>query len=184
MVLNKVLIVPSTIEIVKTIVTNGEFDSKSPLQRWSFLYGIGRSCLKLLQFKIYEEDQTLNLFSYVSVMYSFLYLIFVVYTAVYYISHNKYHMWLPSTCLFVGPIFGVWTQNICFDRVQFELSEIRVISVDATDAHGAHKGPFCVAKIFGIPRKTYLRRCGRWWRQGILWHLLGAHQCVHQKFHR
>lgn len=116
MVFNEILNIPSTFEILKTIVSKGEFDEKSPLQRWSFLYGIGRSCHKVLQFKIYEEDQTLNLYSYVSAMYSFFYMIFVAYTATYYISRNEYLMWLPCTCLFVGPIFGVLQIMIVSNR--------------------------------------------------------------------
>lgn len=106
MVLNKIVKVPTTLEILKTIVSKGEWKEKSPLQKWSFLYGIGRSCIKVLQFKIYEEDQTLSWYSHFPVFYSFLYMVFVLNTAIYYISHNKYLMWLPCTCLFIGPICG------------------------------------------------------------------------------
>lgn len=115
MVLNKVLKIPSTLEILKTIVSKDEWKSKSPLQKWSFLYGIGRSCIKLIQFKIYEEDQTLNWYSFFSVYYSFLYAVLVVYTAIYYISHGKYLMWLPCTCLFIGPICGVTNDFFSFE---------------------------------------------------------------------
>lgn len=45
MVLNEKLKVPSTFEILKTVLNRTEWKLKSPLQKWSFLDGIGRSCI-------------------------------------------------------------------------------------------------------------------------------------------
>lgn len=151
MVLNKNIKVPSTFEIVKTVVNKGEWKLKSPLQKWSFLYGIGRSCLKLWKHPIYEEDQTLHWFSYFPLFYLFVYIALGVYTAIYYISHSEFIKCFPCTCLLIGPVCGVHLNSVCSKEIELIVYVcIFFFSATATFIQFTHKGTFHSSKIYDI----------------------------------
>lgn len=99
--------VPTTRELFKCLINRKEWRSKSPLRKWSYLYGIGKSLCNVIKMPPYREDQTLCWFSYFPVFYVSTHLILVVYTTVHYILLGEFNKFLPCTCLFFGPIAGV-----------------------------------------------------------------------------
>lgn len=107
MVFNKKLSIPTTFELIKMVINLNTWKLKSPLQKWSYLYGIGRSLCIPLKMTAYQEDQTLSWFSYYPILYVSLHAVLVVYTALYYILHNEPTKFFPCTVLFGGPVIVV-----------------------------------------------------------------------------
>lgn len=120
MISNRNFKVPTTRELFKCVINRKEWRSKSPLRKWSYLYGIGKSLCKVIKMPPYEEDQTLCWFAYFPVFYVSVHLILVVYTTVHYTLLGEYNKFLPCTCIFFGPIFGVCdhfiTRGLSFKR--------------------------------------------------------------------
>lgn len=106
MVLNKKFNVPSTYEILETIVQRYKWQNKTPLQKWSFLYGIGQTCCKLIKIPAYQEDLTLHWFAFFPLIYVFIYIIFVYNTAAYQIKQGELANSFPCTCI-IGAAVGV-----------------------------------------------------------------------------
>lgn len=107
MILNRKFNVPTTRELLKCLMDRKEWASKSPLRKWLYLYGVGKSLCNVIKITSYKEDQKLCWFSYYPLFYVAVHLILVVYTTVYYISNGEFNKCLPCTCLFIGPVCGV-----------------------------------------------------------------------------
>lgn len=120
MVLNKEFDIPSTNEILKVAVNRGTWKSKTPLQKWSYFYGIGRLLVCPLKLTTYQEDQTLSWFSYYSLFYCGLHAICVVCTGIHYILLGEPKNFLPCTCMFVGPVCGVCITFILWRSYHFQ----------------------------------------------------------------
>lgn len=106
-VLNNKFNIPTTLELIKILVNMKAWKSKTPFQKWSYLYGVGRSFCNLIKMTTFIEDQTLCWISYYPLVFVPVHLILVIYTIVYYISNGEPSKCLPCTVVFVGPVCGV-----------------------------------------------------------------------------
>lgn len=108
MKLNQKLVIPSIRELIRsTLSFKTNWQLKTPLQKWCYLYGIGRVNLSVLGIPLFNECQDLFWYSYVMYTYSGLYMLLAIYTAFYYISNGDPTKVLPCTCLLIGPICAV-----------------------------------------------------------------------------
>lgn len=96
MVLNENLKIPSTRDLFIALRYRETRKSKTPLEKWCHLYGIGRFVAKLPSSTAFIDDQTLNWFIYCSIVFTIYYLCLTIYTA-YYISNGEPFKCLPYT---------------------------------------------------------------------------------------
>lgn len=99
--------VPTVRELIKIKKIRAEWESKTPLQKWSYLYAIGRSALNIMGFPIFRDDSTLYWFSYIFFVYLMIDIILVIYTAFYFLSMGDIGSFVPCTALLVGPLLCV-----------------------------------------------------------------------------
>lgn len=99
MVLNQKLEIPSTRELIKITFNRSQWNSRTPLQKWYYLYGIGRTFLIPTGYKVFEEDQTLPWYSYFTPAYITVYFLLAIYTSFHYTSQGEFVKFLPCTCL-------------------------------------------------------------------------------------
>lgn len=111
MILNSNFDVPTTRELFKCLSNKGEWNLKSPFRKWLHLYGVGKSLCNVIKMTAYKEDQKLSWFAYYPLVYVSVHLILVLYTIAYYILNGEFYKFLPCTCIFVGPICGVWIRE-------------------------------------------------------------------------
>lgn len=91
----------SSLEILSRLLrTKVEWRDKNPLQKFNYLYGIGRMALAKIKIPTFEKDQTLSWFSYFVFMYSGIFCILVLYSAIYWIIKEKPSKLFPSTIMF------------------------------------------------------------------------------------
>lgn len=107
MVLKPNFNVPTTRELISILMSLEKWKLKTPLQKWTHLYGVGTSLCNVLKVTCFTEDQTLCWYSYYPLVYVSIHFIFVLYTMAYYILNGELANGLPCTCFFVGPICGV-----------------------------------------------------------------------------
>lgn len=107
MALNRNFNVPTTRELIKILANIKSWKSKTPLEKWTHLYGIGRSLCNVIKATPFVEDQTLCWYSYYPLMYISIHFTLVIYTMVHYILNGEPSKGLPCTCIFIGPICGV-----------------------------------------------------------------------------
>lgn len=97
--------VPSLRELLEVRTTRAKWDSETPLQKWSYLYGIGRASLNFLGFPVFRDDPSLYWFSYVFFVYMGVDMVLVFYTAYRCLSMDGgFGVFLPCTALLVGPL--------------------------------------------------------------------------------
>lgn len=105
---NKKLPIPTVRELLRSVRTiRKDWNEKTPLQKWSYLYGIGRALCVVVQVPLYKDDQTLSWLAYQGCLYFGIYFILGVYTIYYYWMIGEVARSLPCTCILVGPILGV-----------------------------------------------------------------------------
>lgn len=107
MVLNKQFEVPPPRELLKMATNRSEWHTKTPFQKWCYLYGIGKASCSPIGITLFQDDQTLYWYAYFLFVYSSLYLMLAIYTSAYYISHGEPSKCLPCTCLLIGPVMAV-----------------------------------------------------------------------------
>lgn len=114
-ILNDKFEVPSLRDLLEVRTTRVNWDSKTPLQKWGYLYGIGRVSLNFFGFPIFRDDPSLYWFSYVFFVYMGIDMILVIYTAYnYLLLDGALGPFLPCTALLVGPLCCVSIKNsIC-----------------------------------------------------------------------
>lgn len=114
-VLNRKFEVPTLRELLEVQRTRAEWDAKTPLQKWSYLYGIGRASLTFLGFPVFRDDPSLYWFSYVFFVYMGVDMILVLYTAYRCLfMDGGFGIFLPCTALLVGPLCCVSSYQIHF----------------------------------------------------------------------
>lgn len=112
MILEQNLRIPKPFELIKlTYGKNHELSSKTPLEKWCYLYGIGRMFMAPIGYTIFEDDQTLRWYSKTTPIFCITYVLLSVNTAFYYIEQGEFFKFLPCTCL-LALIFSV---SIFFD---------------------------------------------------------------------
>lgn len=108
MVLNKKLTIPTVCELFQLLLTiKKDWSVKSPLEKWSYIYGIGRAANAIVKLPMYDDDQTLSLWAYQGCVYFGAYFVLGVYTVFYFLMSGEFAKCLPCTCLLVGPVLGV-----------------------------------------------------------------------------
>lgn len=106
--LNENFYVPWPRELIKMIINRDTWKVKTPLEKWSYLYGLGRAIAELLKYTIYSDNQTLCWFSYFPLFYTFTYIVLMFNTVFYYTYHGEVFKSFPCTCVLVGPILSVY----------------------------------------------------------------------------
>lgn len=110
MKLNKKLPILSIRELLHTTISNltlkHYWKRRTPLQKWSYLYGIGRQALNLTGIRSFREDHSLSLYSYFGISYLGAYMLLAAYTMVYYIHKGEIVRGLECMCIF-GPVVAV-----------------------------------------------------------------------------
>lgn len=107
MLLNEHIDIPSPRELLKMTIKKSEWVSKTPLQKYCYLYGIGSYSLSFLGFPVFTENIRLYWYSYVFFAYMIIDAILVMYTGYYYLSRSDLYNFLPCTALLIGPLCSV-----------------------------------------------------------------------------
>lgn len=99
--LNKKFIVPTTSDLVKSIPKiRREWKWMSPIQKWCYLYGIGKSALNPVKMTIFfEKLEKIHWFGYFALLYIGTIFILSIYTFYYFISRGDLFSCLPCTCM-------------------------------------------------------------------------------------
>lgn len=100
--------VPTWREILKRI-PNARMDwaQKKPLQKFVYLYGIGRMGADTAALPIFRENQTLIPYSYFTVVVSAIHIILMFYTLGSYAGKGMLSKGVPCTVFVMGAIFPV-----------------------------------------------------------------------------
>lgn len=113
--------IPNTRKLIKISSIRDEWKSKTPLEKWSIFYGIGKTSHRLLKVSFFESDQKLNWFSYFPFFYIFVLMMLAFYTVIYYTLHGEISKSFPCTCFFAGPVLGVFLAS------NFSISQVNRI---------------------------------------------------------
>lgn len=115
--------IPVWREILKRIPNaRNDWHQKKPHQKFCYLYGIGRMGMDPVAIPIFQDDQTLILYSFFGFAYTGVIFILMFFTLVRYTSVGEFTKGLPSTCLIIA-VFSVNLNNYHFLRIllNFEL---------------------------------------------------------------
>lgn len=92
-----------------------DWKKKTPFEKWAYMRDIGKMSFGIAGVPILHEKQTLTWYSYFPYFYVGLYTLLVIYTAGFYIARGEFWKCLPSTCLLIGPFFGVSSMKFHID---------------------------------------------------------------------
>lgn len=98
--LNTKLKIPSVLELIEITIKRNEWHLKTPFQKWSYLYGIGKACIRPTGFSAFDNDLTIKNRSYFIVSLVLIYLMLGIYTVFYYTKNGEFVKCLPCTCLY------------------------------------------------------------------------------------
>lgn len=100
MLQNVKLKIPSSLDILRNLPrARAEWRYKKPLQKFCYLYGIGKMALSKVKLPIFEEDRSVKWFSYFAFMYIGSLFILAVYTAIYWTIQGGFYRCLPCTIM-------------------------------------------------------------------------------------
>lgn len=118
--LNERIDKPTPMELVKMTMNRSDWDSKTPFQKYCYLYGIGGAALSVLGFPVFTEDPRCFWYSYVFFIYMAIDAVLVLYTGYYYLLRGDLYSFLPCTAPLIGPLCSVgccilfcFSLNIC-----------------------------------------------------------------------
>lgn len=108
MVLNVKIETLSIVELFKSLRTiRQDWITKTPYQKWCYLYSIGKAALKIIGIPLFEDDQKLYWYSRFPFVYITIHAALGVYTMYFYIGRGEFMQFLPCTCMLVGPLLAV-----------------------------------------------------------------------------
>lgn len=109
---NKDFEVPYWREILKRLPkARSDWKRKKPLQKFGYLYGIGRLSMDAIAFPTFQNDQSLRLYTYLLSAYSATSVFLVFYTVIWYATQGEFAKGLPSTCMIFGMALSVSLSN-------------------------------------------------------------------------
>lgn len=132
MAVNSIFNVPGLLELLKSLKNcRVEWKLKTPMQKWCYLYGIGRAGYRLIRIPLMNDVHNPHWFGYFALFYAALVMVLSLYAVIYYAYIGQIEMGLPSTCLAVLFI-GVRTQK-------FALNSAQLSSIEWNIAHFSKK---------------------------------------------
>lgn len=101
MVLNSKFKIPSAIELFKSIPNaKREWKSKTPMQKWCYLYSLGKVPHNFIRLPIFKENiNDVHWFGYFGLVYIFAIILLSTFTMCYYQYFGEFQKSLPSTCM-------------------------------------------------------------------------------------
>lgn len=100
MVLNLKFKIPTTRVLFKSLKNaRGEWKSKTPMQKWCYFYGIGKTAYSAMCVSLLNDVNKVHWFGYFTVVYSIAIPLLSLYTICYYAYHGQIEKALPSTCM-------------------------------------------------------------------------------------
>lgn len=90
-----------------------EWSAKSPLEKWCYIYGIGKISGRMTGLPPFEEEMRVTWYSYAGYAIFATYTALALYTNVYYWLHGDFLRGLPCTCVLIGPWMGVDLNLYC-----------------------------------------------------------------------
>lgn len=162
MVLNSKFKLLTVRELFKSMPSiKREWKWKTPMQKWCFLYSIGKAACSLIRVAVFQEHATnIHWFGYFSFVYVTIDMILSLYTVCYYINHGEMILGLPSTCIaalvcgvrYICYLFRIQSNSlsqwqtvhsliICLQRVSLSFLTIYIYSFSAYSifVHNFHK---------------------------------------------
>lgn len=112
MELNKKLKIPGVRELIQITINRKEWHLRTPLQKFSYLYGIGKACTSPTGFTVFQDDQKIVWYSYVIGSFFIIYQLFAAYTVFHYVNKGELLQCLPCTCL-LGLAISVRYSTFC-----------------------------------------------------------------------
>lgn len=95
--------VPTSREILKGAPNAvSDWKHKNPLQKYCYLYGIGKMGMSTIGYTTFQDDQTLTIKSYFAFIYSGITIALMLYTIFYYAIYGEFAKSLPCTCLTIA----------------------------------------------------------------------------------
>lgn len=77
-----------------------EWRLKTPMQKWCYLYSIGKAACDLVCMPAFQENvENIHWFGYFFLVYLTSTVVLTFYTVFHCICHDEFQMCLPSTCL-------------------------------------------------------------------------------------
>lgn len=126
----KILEIPSFREWAKSLINWKDWDKKTPFEKWSILYGIGRTSLIPTGFTSFVHDQTLLWYSYAAAVYIPTYFALAFYTIFYHLKNGEMMKCLPCTV-----VFGLLAA-VCFFSLSMEIISIHHLINDCSEFQG------------------------------------------------
>lgn len=100
MVLNAKFKIPNALELFKSLKNvRSEWKLKTPMQKWCYLYGIGRAAFGLVRVPLLNDINRVHWFAYFVIGYAVLINILSLHSIYYYMVRGKLELGLPSTCM-------------------------------------------------------------------------------------
>lgn len=135
MVLNSKFPIPTFRDYLRSLQNfrhiREEWNSKTPLQKWCYLYGMGKLSGKMIGVTTFEDDQNLTWYSYMQYSYYAVSSILAIYTIAYFLLQGQFLKGLPCTCMMVGPMYGVsFNQFTYFFSILLHFFYIIWINID------------------------------------------------------
>lgn len=98
--LNGHMKIPSILELIQITINRKQWSSRTPFQKWCYIYGIGKACIKPTGFSVYDNDLSIKFRSYFITLGILGYFLLGLYTVFYYTEKGEFVKCLPSTCLY------------------------------------------------------------------------------------
>lgn len=105
--------IPSLRDIILTTFGRCNWITKKPIEKWSYLYGIGHYSCLMCGFSIFKVPQNYVYRSSLSYSYTLTYALLAIYTIYFHMRRGDPGNSLSCTCLLVGPILTVRSKH-CF----------------------------------------------------------------------
>lgn len=109
--------IPNSRELYKNIKNaRNEWNSKTPLQKWCYFYGIGRAAYRFIRMSLMNDVNNTHWFGYFTMVYVSGFPLLSLYTMCYYTFKGELQMGLPSTCAaFISIAVREKNRNESFD---------------------------------------------------------------------
>lgn len=107
MVVKRKFELPTYRELYRTTFGRDKWATKTPIEKWSYIFGGGRKCGSITGLRIFNDEPSFKYRVIPLYCYIITYAAMFIYTVAFHLKQGDPQNSFPCTCLFIGPICSV-----------------------------------------------------------------------------
>lgn len=112
MVVNTKYKIPSSLDLYRITTGKDDWQSKIPIDKWSYLFGIGKVFGDVSGLVVFNDDQRYRLRASFFYIFTVVYALLTIYTFYFHLNRGDLEYFLSATCLLTGPVLAVSSEYL------------------------------------------------------------------------